>query len=66
MIKRSSGRINVPASEIKSGDYLAILRLDGLDPLIMWGTGGHTGHTAVAVWFGDELYICESTGLCFF
>eukprot|EP00009_Paramoeba_aestuarina_P013506 CAMPEP_0201523808 /NCGR_PEP_ID=MMETSP0161_2-20130828/20935_1 /ASSEMBLY_ACC=CAM_ASM_000251 /TAXON_ID=180227 /ORGANISM="Neoparamoeba aestuarina, Strain SoJaBio B1-5/56/2" /LENGTH=514 /DNA_ID=CAMNT_0047923025 /DNA_START=96 /DNA_END=1640 /DNA_ORIENTATION=- len=61
MIKREAGRTTLPDSDIKSGDYLAILRLDGLDPLIMWGTGGHTGHTAVALWFGDELYICEST-----
>jgi hypothetical protein len=61
MQKRSSGRVDISKDDVKSGDYLAILRLDGLDPLIMWGTGGHTGHTAIALWFGDELYICEST-----
>jgi len=27
----------------------------------MWGTGGMTGHSALAVWEGDTLYICEST-----
>jgi len=52
---------NISESDIKSGDYLAIGRLDGLDPLVMWGTGGHTGHTAIALWFDGELYICEST-----
>ncbi len=36
------------ASLIKSGDYLAIARLDGLDPLIMWGIGSATGHSAIA------------------
>jgi len=47
--------------DIRSGDYLAIMRLDGLDPLVMFGTGGHTGHSAIAVWDGEELYVCEST-----
>lgn len=46
---------------IKSGTYLAIARFDGLDPLIMYGTGGMTGHSALAVWDGPTLYICEST-----
>jgi hypothetical protein len=25
---------------VQSGDMLGIVRLDGLDPLIMWATGG--------------------------
>jgi len=56
---------SVPASMIKSGDYLAVLRLDGLDPMIAFGTGGVTGHSTVAVWEGTgssrQLYIVEST-----
>jgi len=51
----------IPASQIRSGDYLAILRLDGLDPMIAFGSGGQTGHSAVAAWRGDTLYIIEST-----
>jgi hypothetical protein len=55
----------VPAAAIKasvrSGDYLAVTRFDGLDPMIMFGTGGRTGHSAVAVWDGPELYVMEST-----
>ena len=35
-------------TNIKTGDYVAIHRYDGLDPLIMFGTGSHTGHYAVA------------------
>jgi hypothetical protein len=27
----------------------------------MYGTGSYTGHSAVAVWEGDTLYVCEST-----
>jgi len=49
------------ASLIRSGDYLAIARLDGLDPMVMFGTGGRTGHSAVAVWEGTQLYVVEST-----
>jgi len=37
------------------------VKLDGLDQLISWGTGGRTGHTTIAVWDDDELYVCEST-----
>jgi hypothetical protein len=51
----------IDAKLIKSGFYLAIAKLDGLDPLVMWGTGGRTGHSAVLVWEGDQLYVCEST-----
>lgn len=46
---------------LPSGTQLAIGRLDGLDPTIMWLTGGLTGHVAVAVWEGDQLYVVEST-----
>ena len=47
--------------KIKSGDIILANRLDGLDQLIMWGTGSHIGHTAIATWINDELYILEST-----
>eukprot|EP00929_Paragymnodinium_shiwhaense_P028623 TRINITY_DN16561_c0_g1_i1.p1 TRINITY_DN16561_c0_g1~~TRINITY_DN16561_c0_g1_i1.p1 ORF type:complete len:691 (-),score=165.32 TRINITY_DN16561_c0_g1_i1:431-2404(-) len=48
-------------SEINSGDFLGILRLDGLDPMLAWGMGSRTGHTAVAVWEDKQLYVAEST-----
>ena len=34
-------------------------RLDGVDPLIMYATGAHGAHSAVAVRFDGELYIVE-------
>jgi hypothetical protein len=54
------------ASSIRSGDYLAILRFDGLDPMIGFGTGfGGTGHSAVAMWRGQgaarKLFVVEAT-----
>eukprot|EP00935_MAST-01C_sp_MAST-1C-sp1_P000259 g259.t1 len=48
-------------SLIKSGDNMQVLKLDGLDPLVAWGTGGRTGHTTILVWEGETLYVCEST-----
>eukprot|EP01100_Stratorugosa_tubuloviscum_P015418 TRINITY_DN8898_c0_g1_i1.p1 TRINITY_DN8898_c0_g1~~TRINITY_DN8898_c0_g1_i1.p1 ORF type:complete len:576 (+),score=283.60 TRINITY_DN8898_c0_g1_i1:53-1780(+) len=56
---------SIDESLIQSGDYLAIARYDGLDPLIMFGTGGHTGHSAILLWErqpgNDTLYVLEST-----
>ena len=56
----------MPASSVQSGDYLAILRYDGLDPMIAFGTGfGATGHSAVAAWRGSgaarQLWVLEAT-----
>jgi len=48
-------------SEINSGDFFGIIRLDGLDPMLAWGMGAHTGHTAIAMWIDGVLYVCEST-----
>jgi len=50
-----------PAHEVHSGDFFGVIRLDGLDPMLAWGMGSTTGHTTVALWIEDELYICEST-----
>jgi hypothetical protein len=52
---------HIDESNINSGDYFSITRLDGLDPMIMWGTGSFSGHTAIALRINGELYICEST-----
>jgi type III secretory pathway component EscR len=61
--KRTSDPIILDESLIHSGDYFAISRLQGADTIIMYGTGGMTGHTAVALWIGDELFVVESTGV---
>lgn len=46
---------------IQSGDFLSITRLDGVDPIIMYGSGSHAGHSVMALRFEDgELYIIES------
>lgn len=58
--KRDIQKVEIDESQIKSGDYFAVLRLDGLDPMIMYGTGSHSGHTVMAMRFDGELYIVES------
>merc|ERR1711907_927589 len=46
--------------EIQSGDLIGILRLDGLDPLIAWGTGSRLGHTTMALEIDGEMHVVES------
>ena len=55
-------------ASLRSGDYLAILRFDGLDPMIGFGTGfGGTGHSAVLLWQGSgserQLFVVEATDI---
>jgi len=50
-----------PAELVHSGDYFAVIRLDGLDPLLAFGMGSTTGHAVTSIWIDGELYICEST-----
>ena len=52
--------IDLDPSLIGSGDYFAVMRLDGLDQIIMYGTGSHSGHSVAALRFDGELYIVES------
>jgi hypothetical protein len=58
--RRNNTIVNFDKSIIKSGDFLVISRIDGLDPMIMLGGGGRAGHSAVCGWIGDELYVFES------
>lgn len=58
--ERTVQKVEIDESQIQSGDYLPVMRLDGLDPMIMYGTGSHSGHTVMAMRFDGELYIVES------
>ena len=51
---------DLDASLIGSGDFFAITRFDGLDQIIEYGAGSHSGHSVVAGWVDGELYIFES------
>eukprot|EP00300_Choanocystis_sp_HF-7_P023849 c25234_g1_i1.p1 GENE.c25234_g1_i1~~c25234_g1_i1.p1 ORF type:complete len:589 (+),score=131.40 c25234_g1_i1:251-1768(+) len=61
MVRRNVTDVILPESEIHSGDFLGVIRLDGLDPMLSWAMGSTTGHTTVAMWEGGQLYVCEST-----
>ena len=58
--ERETQKVTVDPDLIQSGDFLAIFRLDGLDPIIMYGTGSHIGHSTMALRFDGELYVVES------
>ena len=58
--KRDTIFVDIDESLIQSGDFLAIMRLDGLDPIIMYGSGSHAGHSTMALRFDGDLYIVES------
>jgi len=60
MKRRTTTKVEIDPSTIKSGDYFAVMRLDGLDPIIMYGTGSHAGHTVMALEIDSEMYIVES------
>ena len=54
---------SVPLDEslIHSGDFFGVMRLDGLDPMLAWAMGAHTGHTVLALRMLGELFIVEVT-----
>ena len=59
---KNSILFDIPKKEnIKNGTTLGILRYDGIDPLIMYGTGSRIGHTAVIYHQNCNTYVYEST-----
>lgn len=58
--KREVTNYEYDESLIQSGDFLAIMRLDGLDPIIMYGSGTHAGHSTMALRMDGKLYVVES------
>ena len=42
------------------GSFLTVTRLDGLDEIIMWGTGSHSGHSVVVITIDGIKYVVES------
>jgi len=58
--KRTTQIVDIDPDTIQSGDFFGIMRLDGLDPIIMYGTGSRIGHNTMALRFDGELYVVES------
>ena len=59
--KNNRNKTNYNISDFRPGDIFLITRLDGLDPLIMYGTGSISGHTAMVLNINNSLHVCEST-----
>ena len=58
--RKNNTIVKFDKKNIHSGDFLVIYRMDGIDQLIMLGSGGRSGHSVVCTWIDDELYIVES------
>jgi hypothetical protein len=58
--ERTIQEVQIDPDTVNSGDFFAIMRLDGIDPLIMYGSGTHSGHSVMALKIEGELYIVES------
>lgn len=54
--------INLTENDIQSGDHFGILNFYEGEPLILYGTGSMTDHTAMALRIDGELYVVESAG----
>jgi len=61
LVERTTKKVEIDPSLIQSGDFFGVMRLDGLDQIIMYGTGAYIGHNVMALRMeDDELYIVES------
>jgi len=59
-VRRENKIVNFDKNIIHTGDFVAISRMDGLNPVVMIGSGGNIGHVAVCSWIDGELYVLES------
>ena len=60
LVERTTQKVEIDPDTIQSGDFFGVMRLDGLDPMIMYGTGSRVGHNVMALRFDGELYVVES------
>ena len=61
LVERTTKKVEIDPSLVQSGDFFGVMRLDGLDQIIMYGTGALIGHNVMALRMeDDELYIVES------
>ena len=59
-LPRNDTVVDIDENEINTGDFVAVSRLDGIDPMIMMGIGSTIGHSAVCAWIDGKLYVLES------
>jgi hypothetical protein len=49
LVERQTQKYFYDEKYVESGDHFSIMRLDGLDPIIMLGSGSHAGHSVMAL-----------------
>jgi hypothetical protein len=52
--------VDLDETQVHSGDFLIVTRMDGVDQLIHWGAGSVAGHSVVLLEFDGEMYAIES------
>lgn len=58
--ERTPKFVNLSQYEVKSGDFLAITRFDGVDQIIQFGAGSHSGHSAMLLEVDGVMNVVES------
>jgi len=52
--------VDLDETQVRSGDFIIITRMDGVDQIIQWGCGSIVGHSVVLLEFDGEMYAIES------
>lgn len=52
--------VNLSSYEVQPGDFLAITRFDGVDQIIQYGAGSHSGHSAMVLEVDGVISVVES------
>lgn len=60
--RRDIREVEIDESIVHDGDMIGIIRLDGLSPMIMYGTGARFTHCTTLIWIEGELNVIESQG----
>lgn len=58
--ERTPRFLNLTKDEVKSGDFLAVTRFDGVDQIIQYGAGSHSGHSTMVLEVDGVLSVVES------
>lgn len=59
-LRQNPKKVIVDRQHVKSGDFIAITRFDGIDNIIHMGSGSRVGHSTMALWHEGELWVVES------
>ena len=58
--ERNPKFLNLSSDEVHSGDFLAVTRFDGVDQIIQYGAGSHSGHSVVVLEVDGVKSVVES------